>query len=172
MAQSIQVLLRSYISVMHTRENAQKVVDTLSLMRTPEDVKSDLAIEPDSARLVLVFNVEDYDGEQANRIAKAWGELFLQWLARENQRQRQENRVYAEILEPPRYQKLRPKPLLNTVAGAGFGLVSGTAVVLAIAWLEQGIIRTPRELETRAPSAKDTALTVVGVIPPLGTLQK
>ena len=168
MAQSIQVLLRSYISVMHTTENARKVIDALSLMRTPEDVKSDLTIEPDSAQLVLVFNVEDYDGEQANRIAKAWGELFLQWLTRENQRHRQENRVYAEILEEPRYQKLRPKPLLNTVAGLGFGLVSGTTVVLIIAWLEQGIIHTPRELETRASSASDTALIVVGVIPPLG----
>jgi capsular polysaccharide biosynthesis protein len=152
---------------MLTTENAQEVVDALSLMRTPEDLKSKVTIEPDDARLVLEFNVDDYDGEQANRIAKQWGLLFLQWRERENQYHEQENRVYAEILEEPRYQQLRPKPLLNTLAGGMFGLILGTAVAVMIAWLERGVIRRPRELEEDVPlTTKDRALTVIGVIPP------
>ncbi len=174
LAQSIQLMLRSYVSVMLTTENAQKVVDALSLMRTPEELKSKVTIEPDDAQLVLVFNVDDYDGPQANRIAKQWGLLFLQWRERENQRQEQENHVYAEILEEPRYRQLRPRPLLNTTAGGIFGFVLGTAVAVAIVWLEQGIIRVPQELENSplpgngALSSVDSlALTVVEVIPPL-----
>jgi capsular polysaccharide biosynthesis protein len=172
LAQSIQLLLRSYVSVMLTTENAQKVVDALGLMRTPEELKSKVTIEPDDARLVLVFNVDDYDGPQANRIAKQWGLLFLQWRERENQRQEQESRVYAEILEEPRYRQLRPRPLLNTAAGGMFGLVLGTAVAVAIVWLEQGIIRTPKELKDSTPPGSSMlfgdgpALTVVGVVPP------
>ncbi len=163
LAQSVKLLLRSYVSVMWTTENAQKVIDALGLMRTPEELKSNVTIESDDSRLVIQFDVDDKDGEQANRIAKQWGLLFLQWRDGENQRQRKEDRVYAQILEEPQYHQLRPKTSVNTAAGGIFGFVVGTVLVLTLEWLEIGTVRVPRELE------QEMELTIVGVIPPLSS---
>ncbi len=163
LAQSIKLLLRSYVSVMWTTENAQKVIDALGLMRTPGALKSNVTIESDDSRLVIQFDVDDYDGEQANRIAKQWGLLFLQWRDSDNQRQRKEDRVYAQILEEPQYRQLRPRTSINTAAGGIFGLVVGTLLVLALEWLEIGTVRVPKELE------QEMGLTIVGIIPPLSS---
>jgi capsular polysaccharide biosynthesis protein len=163
LAQSIKLLLRSYVSVMWTTENAQKVIDALGLMRTPGALKSNVTIESDDSRLVIQFDVDDYDGEQANRIAKQWGLLFLQWRDSDNQRQRKEDRVYAQILEEPQYRQLRPRTSINTAAGGIFGLVVGTLLILALEWLEIGTVRVPQELE------QEMGLTIVGIIPPLSS---
>jgi len=163
LAQSIKLLLRSYVSVMWTTENAQKVIDTLGLMYTPGELKNNVTIVSDDSRLVIQFDVDDYDGERANRIAKQWGLLFLQWRDSDNQRQRKEDRVYAQILEEPQYHQLRPRTSINTAAGGIFGFVVGTVLVLALEWLEIGTVRVPQELE------QEMGLTIVGVIPPLSS---
>jgi len=166
LAQSVKLLLRSYVSVMWTTEQAQQVIDALGLMRTPEDLKSDVTIQSDDSRLVIQIDVDDYDGEQANRIAKQWGLLLVQWRDSDNQLQRKEDRVYAQILEEPQYHKRRPKTAINVAAGGIFGFILGTIIVIATEWLMTGVIQQPQELE------QDMAITLIGVIPPASLAKK
>lgn len=160
LTQTAVMLLRSYVSRMWTRDRAQEVIDSLGLMKGAEELKGDVTIASDNSRMVIQIDVDDYDGEQANRIAKQWATLLVQWRDSENQLQQKEDRVYAEILEEPSYHTLRPKTMINTAAGGVFGLVLGTLIVLGLEWAEAGLIRLPRELE------RDLGLTVLGTIPP------
>ncbi len=158
-AQTIKILLDSYVSTIYTRPYAEQVVEDLGLMRNPDALKSDVTMASDNQDITIQIDVDDYDGEQANRIAKRWAELLVQWRDSENQRQLKPDRVFATILEEPTYRLLRPKTAINTAAGGIFGLIIGAVTVLGLEWLDAGLIRTPLELE------REAGLSVVGVIP-------
>jgi len=165
-AQTVKILLDSYVTVINTRTYAQAVIEELGLMRTPEDLKSDVIIASNSQNLTIQIDVDDYDGEQANRIAKAWANELLEWRDDKNQQQRKEDRVFATVVEEPTYRLLRPKWKINTAAGGIFGLLLGVGVVLLLEWLEAGLARTPRDLE------REMQLTVLGIIPPADVAKK
>ncbi|OQA14368.1 MAG: Chain length determinant protein [Chloroflexi bacterium ADurb.Bin360] len=161
LAQTVKILLDSYVTVMHTRPWAERVIEDLDLMLEPDVLLGDVIIASDSQNLTIQIDVDSNDGEQANRIAKRWAELLVQWRDSENQKQQKEDRVFAQILQEPTYRLLRPKWKINTAAGAVFGLLLGALAVIALEWFDAGIIRTPRALE------EQTGLTVVGIIPPI-----
>lgn len=165
-AQTVKILLDSYVTVMHTRPWAQRIIEDLDLMMEPEVLVGDVIIASDSQNLTIQIDVDANDGEQANRVAKRWAELFVQWRNSENQKQRKEDRVFAQILQEPTYRLLRPKWKINTAAGGIFGLLLGMLAVIAFEWLDAGIVRTARALE------EQTQLTVVGIIPPAVRSQK
>lgn len=165
-AQTVKILLDSYVSFMYTRPIAQEVIDDLGLMRMPEDLKGDVKIASDSLQLTIQIDVDDFDGEQANRIARRWAEILVDWRNSENQKQLKEDRVFATILEEPTYRLLRPKIAINVAAASIFGLIFGVLVVWILEWLDIGIIYTPHELEEVAD------LSVVGVIPPVSSARK
>lgn len=160
-AQTVKILLDSYVAFMYRRPVAQEVIDRLGLIRTPEDLKGDVTIASDTQDLTIQIDVDDYDGEQANRIAKAWAEELVQWRDQENQLQMKTDRVFATILEEPQYRLLRPKTMINMAAGGIFGLLIGAAVVIGLEWLDAGLIRAAGEIEHKV------GLTVIGVVPPV-----
>jgi len=160
-AQTVKMLLDSYVAFMYRRPVAEEVIDRLQLMRTPEDLMGDVTIASDTQNLTIQIDVDDYDGEMANRIAKAWAEELVKWRDQENQLQMKPDRVFATILEEPQYHLLRPKTMINTAAGTIFGLLIGIIVVVGLEWLDAGLIRTPQEIEHEA------GLTVVGIVPPV-----
>ncbi len=165
-AQTVKILLDSYVTIINTHSYAQAVIEELGLMRTPEDLKSDVTIASNSQDLTIRIDVDDYNGEQANRIAKAWANELLRWRDDENKIQRKEDKIFARIVEEPTYHLLRPKWKINTAAGGIFGLLLGVGVVLLLEWLEAGLIRTPHDLE------HETQLTVLGIIPPAAAVKK
>lgn len=160
-AQTVKILLDSYVAFMYRRPVAQEVIDRLGLMRTPADLKSDVIIASDTQDLTIQIDVDDYDGEQANRIAKAWAEELVEWRDQENRLQMKPDRVFATILEEPQYRLLRPKAMINTAAGGIFGLLIGAMIVIGLEWLDAGLIRNPGEIE------HEVGLAVVGVVPPV-----
>lgn len=164
-AQTVKMMLDSYVAFMYRRPVAEQVIEQLDLMRTPEELKSDVTIASDSQDLTIQIDVDDYDGEQANRIARTWAELLVQWRDSENQYQLKQDRVYATILEEPTYHLLRPKTTINTAAGGVFGLIIGAVVLVGMEWLDAGLIRFGSELE-----ALD--LTVLGIIPPTSSAKE
>ncbi len=159
-AQTVKILLDSYVSMMYTRKMAQQVIDDLGLMMSAETLKGKVKIASDSQQMVIQIDVDDTDGEEANRIAKHWAELLVQWRNSENQKQRKEDRVFATILEEPTYRLLRPKTKINTAAGFVFGLLLGVVIVIGLEWLEAGLVTTAQELE------RDAGLHILGIIPP------
>jgi len=79
----------------------------------------------------------------------------------QNARQDKEDRVFAEIIDPASYSLLRPKTAINVAAGAMLGVVLGTVVIIALEWLQAGVIHDPNVIEA------ETGLTVIGTIPPV-----
>ena len=160
LTQSAKVLLRSYMTVTNSKTWAQDVIDELQLPMTPEGLRSNAHFAAEDDRLVIKIEVEDYDGDQANDIARTWANLLVQWRDEENAKLRKEDRVDAILRDLPSYgQSWPPSTTIMLTAGIVFGLVVAGVVIFFLEWLEAGIIRTPQDLE------RQLDLTVVGAIP-------
>jgi capsular polysaccharide biosynthesis protein len=159
LAQSAKMLLRTYMTVADSYSWAQQVIDELQLPMTPEQLRGAARFAAEDDRMVIKLEIEAYDGDQANDIARTWGTLLIQWRDQQNQLQNKEDRVYASLRDQPRYEQSWPKTKVVTAAGGIFGLVIAGVVIFFLEWLEAGIIRTPRDLE------QQLRLTVVGAIP-------
>jgi capsular polysaccharide biosynthesis protein len=155
-----KMLLRTYMTVADSDQWAQRVIDELQLPMRPEQLRADARFAAEDDRMVIKIEIEAYDGDLANDIARTWANLLVQWRDQQNQYQRKEDRVYAYLRDMPRYSQSWP-PSTKIMLGAGgvFGLVIAGVVIFFLEWLEAGVIRTPQDLE------RQLNLTVVGAIP-------
>ncbi|MBS3783165.1 MAG: hypothetical protein KGY78_01845 [Anaerolineae bacterium] len=160
LTQSAKILLRSYMTVANSNTWAQDVINELQLPMTPEGLRGNAFFAAEDDRMVIKIEIEDYDGDQANRIAGKWAELLVQWRNEENSELRKEDRVDAILRDPPSYgQSWPPSSKIMLAAGVVFGLVIAGLAIFFLEWLEAGVIRTPQDLE------RQLDLTVVGAIP-------
>jgi capsular polysaccharide biosynthesis protein len=159
LTQAAKMLLRTYMTVAESDQWAQKVIDQLQLPMLPQELRGKAHFAAEDDRMVIKLEIESYDGDLANDIARTWGELLIQWRDQQNQLQRKEDRVYASLRDQPRYAQTWPKTKVVTAAGGIFGLVIAGVIIFFLEWLEAGIIRTPQDLE------RQLNLTVVGAIP-------
>jgi capsular polysaccharide biosynthesis protein len=161
LTQSTKWLLRTYMTVADSNKWAQKVIDALNLSMTDQELRGNVHFAALDDRMVIKIEVEDYDGDQANRIAQAWADEVVRWRNDKNDLQRKEDRVYAELRDPPTYaQSWPPRRSILGAAGAIFGLVIAGVVIFFLEWIETGVIRTPQDLE------RQLDLPVLGTIPP------
>ncbi len=160
LAQSAKMLLRTYMTVIDSNRKAQEVIDELQLPMTPEQLRSKARFAAEGDRMVIKIEIEDYDGDQANDIARTWAQRLVQWRNEKNADQRKEDRVYAELRDEPCYVQSWPKTKVVTAVGAIFGLVIAGVVIFFLEWLEAGTMHTPQDVE------RQLNLTVVGAIPP------
>jgi capsular polysaccharide biosynthesis protein len=159
LAQSAKMLLRTYMTVADSYSWAQDVIDEMELPMTPEQLRGNARFAAEDDRMVIKLEVDAYDGDQANDIARAWAERLVQWRDNQNQRQNKEDRVYAYLRDQPRYVQSWPKTKIVTAAGGILGLVIASVIIFFLEWLEAGIVRTPQDLEHQLN------LTVMGTIP-------
>ena len=159
LTQSAKLLLRTYMTVADSYSWAQEVIEEMELPMTPEQLRGNAHFAAEDDRNVIKLEVEAYDGDQANDIARTWAQLLVQWRDSQNQQQRKEDRVYAYLRDQPRYVQSWPKTKIVTAAGGIFGLVIAGVVIFFLEWLEAGVIRTPQDLE------RQLNLTVMGAIP-------
>jgi capsular polysaccharide biosynthesis protein len=159
LTQSAKMVLRTYMTVADSYSWAQDVIDEMELPMTPEQLRGNAYFAAEDDRMVIKLEIEAYDGDQANDIARTWAQRFVQWRDSQNQRQRKEDRVYAYLRDQPRYVQSWPKTKIVTAAGGIFGLVIAGVVIFFLEWLEAGVIRTPQDLE------RQLNLTVMGAIP-------
>ena len=159
LAQAAKMVLRTYMTVADSEQWAQRVIDELQLSMKPEQLRSKAHFAAEDDRMVIKIEIEDYDGDQANDIARTWAQLLIEWRDSQNQRQRKEDRVYASLRDEPRYAQSWPKTKIVTAAGGVFGLVIAGVVIFFLEWLEAGVVRTPQDLE------RQLNLTVMGAIP-------
>ena len=160
LAQSAKMLLRTYMTVADSYSWAQAVIEEIELPMTPEQLRSNAYFAAEDDRMVIKLEIEAYDGDQANDIARTWAEQLVQWRDNQNQQQRKEDRVYAYLRDQPRYAQSWPKTKVVTAAGGIFGLVIAGVVIFFLEWLEAGVVRTPQDLE------RQLNLAVMGTIPP------
>ncbi len=161
LTQSAKTLLRLYMTTADSNRWAQDVIDRLRLDMLPAQLRGNARFAAEDDRMVIRIEIEDTDGEQANRIAREWGTLLVEWRDSENQRQRKEDRVYAELRDEPTYsQAWPPRTAIILAAGAIFGLLIAAVIIFFLEWVESGIIRTSRDVE------QWIGVTVLGAIPP------
>ena len=161
LAQAAKILLRTYMTVADSDKWALLVIndDELKLPMTPDQLRSRARFAVEDDRMVIKIEIEDYDGDQANDIARTWAQLLVEWRDSQNQGQRKEDRVYAYLRDEPRYVQSWPKTKVVTAAGGVFGLVIAGVVIFFLEWIEAGIVRTPQDVE------RQLNLVVVGAIP-------
>lgn len=148
LTQSAKTLLRSYMTVADSNKWAQQVIDRLQLDMTPQQLRANARFAAEDDRMVIRIEIEDTDGEVANRIARTWALLMVEWRDQENQKQRKEDRVFAELRDEPTYsQSWPPRTLLMLAAGAILGLLIGFVVLFGVEWVESAVVRTPADVE-------------------------
>jgi capsular polysaccharide biosynthesis protein len=160
LGQATKMLLRTYMTVIDADQYAQKVIDRLQLSMTPEQLRSDAKFAAQDDRMVITIEIEAYDGDRANDVARTWANLLIEWRDSQNQLQRKEDRVYASLRDEPRYAQTWPQTKVITLAGGVFGLVIAGVLIFFLEWVEAGVIRSPQDIE------QQLQLPVVGAIPP------
>lgn len=161
LAQSAKLLLRSYMTVIDSDSTAQEVIDELPLSTTPERLRSNAHFAALDDRMVIKIEIEDYDGDQANRIAAEWAQQLIDWRNEKNAQRRKEDRVYATLRDDPTSsQSWPPRRGILEAAGGVFGLAIAGAVVSFLEWLEADATRTRQDGEQRSNLA--AALAVLG----------
>ncbi|PJF48184.1 MAG: hypothetical protein D6709_03785 [Chloroflexi bacterium] len=157
--QAAKQLLSSYISIIRTERNAAEVGKRLQLDYSPAYIYGQTRMADDAASYGVEIEVRDYDGETANRIAREWAQLFVEFRNRDNAKQRREDRVEAILGDDPRYVQDYPRTGVNTAAGLLLGLAAGAGIVALLEWQQSALLRAPRDVERRL------SLPVVGDIP-------
>lgn len=158
-AQAAKELLRSYEQWLRSRYRAQAVINILQLDRTAGDLLSDVKVASDNSSFVIQLTVENSDPDLANDIARAWGNLLIQWQTENNDKLRKEDRITIEFIDDPQAGLDRPKWKVNTAAGGVFGALMGIIVIFLLEWIESGVVRRPEDIE------RFLDMPVVGTIP-------
>jgi capsular polysaccharide biosynthesis protein len=159
LTQSAKILLRNYVAWMDTDNRAREVIDALQLDKEPQALRGDVTIASDDSRFVIQIDAENENQQLASQVANQWALLFLQWRDAENNKQRREDWVAAEILDAPRISLDRPNTRINTVAGAVLGVVLGGVIVFFLEYLGASVIRSSADIE------RQFGMAVLGAIP-------
>jgi capsular polysaccharide biosynthesis protein len=159
LTQSAKTLLSSYISIIRTERNAAVVADNLALDYSPGYIFGQTRMADDAATFGIEIEVRDFDGETANRIAKEWARLFVDFRNNDNAKQRREDRVEAIMGDDPRYSQDYPRTSVNVAAGLLLGAVAGLLIAAVLEWRQAGLIRTGKDVERKLD------MQLVGAIP-------
>lgn len=158
-AQAAKELLRSYEQWLRSSYRAQAVINELQLDMTAPELLSDVRVASDGASFVIDLTVENTDPNLANDIARVWGNQLIQWQNANNDKLRKEDRITIEFLDDPQAGLDRPKTMINTAAGAVFGVLLGVALLFLLEWLASGVMRRGEDVE------RYLSLPVIGSIP-------
>lgn len=156
---SAKNLLRSYVQWMDTRQNAQRVIDSLKLDMIPENL--DRTITSEDENFIIQVEVRSQNIRTAGEAAKRWAELFVEWRTADNNRLRREDQVDALILDEPAISRFRPQTTVNTLAGAILGALLGGIVIFVLEYLESNTLRSRQDIE------RALGLSVLGAVPVL-----
>lgn len=159
LTQTVKLLLRNYTQWMDSTKRAQKVIDELGLDMTPDQLKGNVGISADESSFIIQLEVRDSELQNANDIARTWGNLLIQWVDSNNAQLRKEDRINVELVDDPRQSGQTPNVRVNTMAGAVFGALVGVIIVFLLEWIDSGILRRKEDVE------KHLDIPVIGTIP-------
>ena len=157
--QAVKELLGGYESWMASSLRAKEVIDQLQLDMTPEELLGDVAFASDSLRRTVQISVKNTDPDLANDIAVAWGNLLIQEQQRQNDQNRQEDRIEIQFQDVPKAGLDSPKTKINTAAAFVFGAILGVIIVFLLEWIESGVMRRPDDVQ------RYLDVPVIGIIP-------
>ena len=140
-------LLSLHAAYLDSQQVAQQVINNLQLDMTPAQLISDVTIAPKTDSLLIQIDVKNTDPKVASDIARAWGDMLVQFRNDENQKARQEDRIEARPQDDPQISLVSPRPTINVLVGAVLGLLVGGIIVFVMEYLESATIRHPEDVE-------------------------
>lgn len=158
-AQAAKELLGSYQQWLRSSFRAQQVINELQLDMTAGQLLEDMQVAADNASYVINLTVENTDPSLGNDIARTWGNQLVQRQKERNDGLRKEDRIEIEPLDDPVAGLDRPKTMINTAAGAVFGLLLGVLLIFLLEWVSSGVIHRSQDIE------RYLDIPVVGTIP-------
>ena len=158
-AQAAKTLLTSYEQWLYSSYRAQAVINNLQLDMTPGELLSDVRVASDGNSFIISLSVDNTDPNLANDIARAWGNELIMWQNANNDKLNKEDRITIEFVDDPQAGLDRPDTMINTAAGAVFGLLLGVALIFLLEWLASGVIRRSEDVE------RYLDIPVIGSIP-------
>jgi capsular polysaccharide biosynthesis protein len=156
-------ILRGFVRYIDSENFAQRVINAIGLDMMPGVLKGHVTIASKDEDYIIQIDVTDTDSAQSERIALEWANQFVRWRKVDNDEQRKEDRVSADIVQNPTTSKFRPQTSLNVIAGAIIGLLLGVLIVFFLESIESNILRSPDDVE------RVLGTTVIGAIPATGT---
>jgi len=146
--QTIKGLMRNYAETIGSRQTAFKVVNRLQLDITPDQLRAKLTIDPIEEDFLIRIDADDYDPLIARDIAQTTAEVFVEdidvYMLDQDKRERLDINIRDAALPGTLH---KPKPKINALAGAVFGVLIGGMVVFLLEWLEADLIRSPEDVE-------------------------
>lgn len=159
LSESSRKLISSYIGILYNQKSADEIRQRLNLDYDRAYIYGNTKIAEDGARYAIQIEVRDYDGDTANRIAREWAQLFVDFRNRENNKQRREDRVDAVLGDDPKYVKDSPRTATNTAAGGILGVLVGLLIVIALETAQASVLRSNADIERKL------TLPLMGSIP-------
>lgn len=147
LTESTRKLTASYIAVIWKRKSAEIIRDRLNLDFSADYIYAQTKMAEDAANNSVTVEVRDFDGETANRMSRAWAQLFFEYRVAENSRQRQEDRVNIVLGDDPTYSLDKPRTATNSAAGIVLGAMIGLLIVGALEWAQGSVVRTGADVE-------------------------
>lgn len=147
LTQASSLLLEPAVVYLDSSLRAQEIIDDLSLDMLAQDLLDNAYIASDGQRMVIQIDVDSTDPEVASRIAKAWGQLAVQYREEQNQRARREDRTIAVLQDEPVARQIAPTAMINAAAGVLLGLLFGVLLVFGLEFLESAVVRRRDDLE-------------------------
>ena len=152
LVESSRNLLESHVVYLDSEQIAGQILENLEREGQPQDIspgelKSNVTIASDKFRMVIQIDVDHGDPMVANQIARAWGQVLVDYRNERNQTVRREDRVDAYLVDLPHVHQSAPKPKVMAIAGAILGLLVGGVIVFVLEYLESAIIRRREDLE-------------------------
>lgn len=146
-SQANRALLNGYVVYLYSRPIAAQVVEALDMGISPDELMGRSSISVTEDQLALEIRVNDTDGENANRVALAWGEALIHYRNTINEDLPGPEHINAIPQDSPRFSQFRPRVLLTTALGVLGGLAVGGLIVFMLEFLHNRIVQHPEDLE-------------------------
>lgn len=159
LAQTLKQLLSSYAARLDADERAGDVINALELDMTPGQLRGVVTISTNLDQLTMTIDADMSDVGVASRVARTYGEQFVQWRNERNAPLRLEDRIDAELVDQPSIGLFRPNTTFNVAAGALLGVLVGGAALFLLEFLSANIVRRRDDVEHHLK------LPVLGALP-------
>ena len=160
-------LMRNFALNIQTPEVAQRVIDRAQLDQNPYDFLANTTIAPDSSTFTIQIDAQARDPEVARTMALTLADELVEertaYYAQQDKRDRIEVKIRSRAIGAP---QIRPKPLVNAIAGGVLGLLFGLLIVLALTWMEADLLRTPDAV------ARALGIPILGTIPQVASTRE
>ena len=160
LTQAIKQTLNNHVAYIDSSLRAAQVIDVLQMDMTPQQLRADVRIAPNIDSLLIQIDAEHKNPAQAERVARTWAELLVQYRTDRNQQARQEDRIEASLQDNPVTVLARPNLRINTLVGFIAGFFIGGIIVFVLEYLESAIVRRREDVEIFAD------LPVLAAVPP------